>query len=149
MHFPACEAPAEEAAAPGKIRPVILKGHGERVLLVDDEPLVREVAEALLEQLGYRVLSAENGEQALTMYREQGSEIDLVLMDMMMPRMNGDEAIRRLRQIDADVKVIISTGDPAYLDGLPGIKAAAVGMVNKPYTIDALSSALAKALGAS
>ncbi len=85
------------------------KGHG-LVLVVDDEEKLRTLHTLSLERLGYQALCAEDGVQALEIYSKHGESIDLVLLDVVMPRMGGRETLRVLRQIDPDAKVILCTG---------------------------------------
>jgi PAS domain S-box-containing protein len=90
----------EEAAA----------GHGEMILLVDDQQHVRETGEKVMEDLGYRVLTASNGQEAVEIFQSHCEEIDLIILDIVMPTMSGDEAARCIRQINPQVKIIFSTG---------------------------------------
>lgn len=121
-------------------------GHGECILLVDDEPVVREVAETVLQQLGYRVITAPGGPEALEIYRKQAGSIDLVLLDLMMPKMRGEKVFAHLREINPNVRVIISTGNPEMIDRFPELLAYATGFANKPYRMADLSKALNAAL---
>jgi len=82
------------------------------VLVVDDEEPVRYVCQLILEQRGFKVLTATNGQEAVEIYRERADEIDLVLLDMMMPNMSGDQTFKMLREIDASVRVVLSSGFP-------------------------------------
>jgi two-component system cell cycle sensor histidine kinase/response regulator CckA len=80
------------------------------ILVVDDEPAVRDVSKLFLEQNGFQVLAAEDGMRALQLYREHSPEIVLVLLDMTMPGMNGDEVFRALRGFRPDLPIILSSG---------------------------------------
>ncbi|NWF36093.1 CBS domain-containing protein [Mariprofundus sp. KV] len=86
-----------------------IKGHGETILLVDDEERVREVGEAVLTSLNYQVLTATDGETAVQLFREKCETIDLVILDLVMPRLGGGEAARRMQEIRSDVPVIFAT----------------------------------------
>jgi CheY-like chemotaxis protein len=86
------------------------QGRGELVLLVDDETMVLDMARATLELNGYRVLSAVGGAEAVSLYAENADEIQAVVMDMMMPGMDGTATIRALRDIRPEVRVITSSG---------------------------------------
>jgi nitrogen-specific signal transduction histidine kinase/CheY-like chemotaxis protein len=83
---------------------------GETVLVVDDEQIVRRSAKAMLERYGYSVVVAENGKEAVELYRVLADRIDLVLLDMTMPLMGGEETFRNLKMIRGDVRVILSSG---------------------------------------
>src|SRR5262249_37911743 len=82
----------------------------QTILVVEDEPAVGEVVAMLLSNLGYNVLTAENGEIAEQIVVKRGSEIDLVLTDLNMPRMNGRELVQRLREINPRVQIILTSG---------------------------------------
>jgi len=123
-----------------------LPGHGECVLLVDDEPVVREVAETVLQQLGYRVMTAAGGLEAIEIYKLQGHNIDLVLLDMMMPKMRGEKLFAILREMNPNARIIVSTGNPELLDRFPEVLQHAAGFANKPYRMSDLSKALSAAL---
>lgn len=86
-----------------------LTGHGETILLVDDEERVREVGEAVLTSLNYKVLTASDGESAVQLFREKCETINLVILDLVMPRLGGGEAARRMQEIRSDVPVIFAT----------------------------------------
>jgi two-component system, cell cycle sensor histidine kinase and response regulator CckA len=100
------------------------------ILLVDDEPMIREIGRLVLQQAGFRVLTAEDGVEAVDVFRREYAQIDLVVLDVTMPRMSGRDAFRHLVEFDPGVKVLFSTGysaeDIAELDG-------AVGLLGKPY----------------
>ena len=116
------------------------------VLVVDDEELVRALAKELLSGLGYEVLTARDGIEALERYRERAADIDLVLLDLVMPRMGGRECLRALRRIDPQVRVLFSSGWPLD-EGLQGVQAeGAVGFLPKPYQMAVLAEAVARAL---
>jgi CheY-like chemotaxis protein len=85
-------------------------GNGELLLVVDDEASILEVTRTSLEASGYRVLTAQDGTEALAIYSQKKDEIKLVLTDMMMPYLDGAATIRALRKINPDVRVIAATG---------------------------------------
>jgi PAS domain S-box-containing protein len=85
-------------------------GHGEQILVVDDEESVRRITRRTLEAFGYRVVAAADGKQGLARYGERGDEIDLVLTDLMMPVMDGPAMIRALKQLDPDVRIVAVSG---------------------------------------
>jgi two-component system cell cycle sensor histidine kinase/response regulator CckA len=80
------------------------------VLLVDDEVTVRSVGQRMLERLGFRVLAVEDGEQGVAALGEHGAEIVLVILDMTMPRLSGEETFRQMRRICPGVRVVLTTG---------------------------------------
>jgi PAS domain S-box-containing protein len=117
------------------------------VLVVDDEELVRNMVLSRLEVLGYDTISAVDGAEGVHLFRERLNEIDLVLLDFAMPRMNGVEAFGELRRMRPDVKVILSSGytEDAVSKSFPGPKPA--GFLSKPYKLEALKAELDRLLG--
>jgi len=83
---------------------------GERVLLVDDEKMILDAGERMLRILGYEVITAQGGKQAVNLFRQHTSGIQLVILDMIMPDLSGAEVYKQLKEIDKDVKVLISSG---------------------------------------
>ncbi len=116
------------------------------VLIIDDEAAVRSTARAMLEALGYDVLEAEDGRTGLFSFDRHRAAIRLVLLDMTMPIMTGEEVYRALRLRDRDVRIVLSSGyslvDARRRRLLDGI----VGFLQKPYTVRQLSETVAKAL---
>jgi CheY-like chemotaxis protein len=117
------------------------------ILLVDDEEILRDVGRDLLEDLGYTVFLAEDGEHALEVFDRHRSDISLVLMDMIMPRMGGRETFLRLREQAPELKVLFCSGfsREGTNDELVGLGAS--GFIQKPYNRSELSRAVAEALG--
>jgi CheY-like chemotaxis protein len=114
------------------------RGHGETILVVDDEEAIRTVAERLLHASGYRVLLAEDGPTALGIFAAQAAVIDLVLTDVAMPVMGGIALARTLRKMRPDTCIIVSAGreDDCSLAEMNEIGIAAT--LPKPYTQTAL-----------
>jgi two-component system cell cycle sensor histidine kinase/response regulator CckA len=137
----AVEAPEKTGIAP--------EGKGETVLLVEDNEKLRRVAQEILKSLGYRVLPAANGREALETCRsamEKGQGIDLILTDMVMPEMGGKELIQELKKLIPDVKVLATTGHTMTED-IEELKAADIqGTIQKPFEIDTLAAAIRRAL---
>ncbi len=110
------------------------------ILVVDDEETIREVAAMMLEDAGFAVLTAENGLQALDVYRDHQHEIAGVLMDMTMPKMDGKACFRELRRINSDVQVVLSSGyneqDATSRFAGKGL----AGFIQKPYSPEALKT---------
>lgn len=121
-----------------------LRGQGELVLIVDDEDAILRMTRDVLRASGYRVLTATNGAEAVDLYARHPEHIDLVVMDLMMPVMDGSAAIRSLRDRDGTVKILAVSGVPA-LDGQDG-KYLPVPFLQKPYTPQSLLSTLQKEL---
>ncbi len=129
------EPSAEEQPRPAE------RGTGT-VLVVDDEPFMLTFAEAALQELGYQVLTAENGTQACKIYAQRAAEIDCILLDMVMPGMNGFETQQALCAINPCVKVALVSG---YSDGAEADRAresGAAAFLGKPYTVETLAQVL-------
>jgi PAS domain S-box-containing protein len=128
-------------------RAVYPRAHGELLLLVDDEKAILQIAKPLLEDQGYRVLTAGEATEALALFATQKDEIKLVLTDLSMPFMDGVTFIRTLKKMKPEVKVIASTGQEAsehHLQELDELKVQACLM--KPYGKDELLKTLQNAL---
>ncbi len=116
------------------------------VLVVDDEELVRSVISEILTQEGLEVVTAEDGVQALEIYRARGHEIALSIVDLTMPHMNGDELFAHLRALDGEARVLFSSGyHEAKLDGLLR-RDPHVGFIRKPFRIEAMLSEIERIL---
>ena len=119
---------------------------GGIVLVVDDDEMIRDLATTALEQLGFSTLEAEDGAEAVALFRERHAEIKCVLLDLMMPNMGGAEAFEELRKIRAEVPVILSSGysEEKSTEQLGGRLA---GFLQKPYRLAALKQKLQEVLG--
>lgn len=115
-------------------------------LVVDDEPMILHTVDRLLRRLGYDVLQASSGKQALECYAKRGNEITFVLLDLILPEMDGAEVLRTLKEIDPGVKVIVASGFADDESRRELVSAGAIGFVDKPYTVQQLQAALAEAL---
>ncbi len=138
LYFPVAnrEAPAKPSQARKAVR-----GSGT-VLIVDDEDTVRNFARIALQNRGYKVLLAENGEHGLEIFREAGDSIDLVILDFTMPVMNGEEMYEKLRAIPTDVPVILSSGFTQVMAAERFRGKGLAGFLGKPYGIGQLSEAV-------
>ena len=111
-------------------------------MVVDDDPDVREVAVSSLESLGYHMLAAENGPAALDLLAQSGP-VDLLIVDMAMPGMNGVELIRRARERQGDLRAMLVTG---YADVAAFAPAKGDLVLQKPYRLERLAENAAEAL---
>jgi len=138
LHFPAGGGTVQEEQAPQK---ELALGSGT-ILIVDDEPQILSLGEEMLKRLGYEVIKASSGEEALRVAREKGPEIDVVILDMIMPGMGGGEVFDRLREMEPHIRVLLSSG--YSVDG----KAQAIldrgcnGFIQKPFDLQVLSEKL-------
>jgi PAS domain S-box-containing protein len=123
----------------------ITKGSGT-VLLVDDEEPICDVTSQLIELLGYRVISATSGWDAIRLYRESREPIDLVILDMIMPEMGGAETFDRLKEIDPNVRVLISSGFSIDESAYGTMARGAKDFIRKPFDMATLSKKIKNAL---
>ena len=122
----------------------VVRGPGSgRILLVDDEEHIRELGKLILERVGYSVITASNGKEALEIYRGEPSSIDLVVLDLIMPQMSGLECLEELFKIDRNVKVVVSSGHAPDAQEKLLLGAMAKGFVNKPYEVKQLLQVVA------
>ena len=118
--------------APGNLEDQDLRGN-ETILLVDDEDMIWDVIIDMLQELGYTVILAGNGVEAVEIYKDNPGTIDLVLLDMVMPKMDGHETFFQLRKIDPAVRVLLSSGYVSEDDARDVLEAGAAGFLQKPY----------------
>ena len=116
----------------------VIRGTGT-VLLVDDEEVVLEIGKELLEAIGYRVIIAKDGEEAMEIYTKKGCEIDIVVLDMVMPHMDGGGAYDRMKEINPDVKVLLSSGYSIDSQATEILKRGCDGFIQKPFNVSELS----------
>jgi signal transduction histidine kinase/CheY-like chemotaxis protein len=143
VHLPLVEAPVEPVAAEPPLEPV----RGAHVMVVDDEEVVRSVAEEALKDLGYRVTVCVDGEEAVTVFREKWSDIDVVLLDLVMPRMGGHEAFMAMRRIHPGLRVVLCSGYSLSAEARSLLTQDGVaGFLQKPFLVPDLARAVAEAL---
>ncbi|TSA46724.1 MAG: PAS domain S-box protein [Deltaproteobacteria bacterium] len=111
----------------------------ETILLVDDEKMILEVNRELLEFLGYRVYATGSGQEAIAVYMERRDEIDLVILDMIMPGISGGETFDRLREINPGIKVLLSSGYSINGEAKTIMNRGCNGFIQKPFQLEKLS----------
>jgi CheY-like chemotaxis protein len=117
-------------------------------LLVDDEAPVREMAERMLEVLGFSVLVAENGRAGVELFREHLDELSVVVLDLTMPELSGEETLRQMRAVDAEVPIVITSGyDEQQATERVG-RLGSSGFLQKPFRLAALRRVLSAAIEA-
>ena len=116
------------------------------VLLVDDEEMIIEVGQAMLESLSYRVLTAGSGQEALALYEKQKDEIDLVILDMIMPGMGGGETFDLMKKMCGDARILLSSGYSINEQAKEIMDRGCIGFIQKPFSIKALSIKVCEAL---
>jgi PAS domain S-box-containing protein len=119
---------------------------GASILLVDDEKIVLNVGGRLLRKLGYTVTEAASGKDAVTIYRNNPDAFDLVILDIVMPEMNGGEVFERLKRIDPDVKVFLATGYSVDGQATEMLRKGACGFVQKPFSMNTLAENIDRVL---
>ncbi len=111
----------------------------ELILIIDDEEMVVDVCRELLEELGYRVLIARSGEEGIERFAAHQEAVDLVILDMIMPGMNGGDTFDHLREIDPEVKVLLSSGYSLNRQAEKIMARSCNGFIQKPFSISELS----------
>ncbi|MDP6129981.1 MAG: response regulator [Dehalococcoidia bacterium] len=137
---PHCQLPPKDDQLPREASP--------RLLVVDDDSMVRMATQRMLAHLGYESIAASGGEEALTIYKQSAANIGAVLLDVTMPGLSGLETLRLLREIDSRVRVVVYTGDP-LAPGLQELEPQAVSTaLSNPFRIEQLAQAMEQALAA-
>jgi len=123
----------------------LIKG-SETILLVDDEEMIIDVGQAMLERLGYRVFAAQSGQRAVDVVTKLGNEIDLVIIDMIMPGMDGGKTFDRIREIQPEIPVMLSSG--YAIDGQANkiMRRGCNGFIQKPFNISEFSKQVRRIL---
>jgi hypothetical protein len=127
-------APAPASASAG--------GTGETILVVEDEPAMREVTRRILSRSGYQVITAANGREAIQAATSHDGGIDVLVTDIVMPQMLGQEAAERIRALRPGVKVLFMSGYTRGLLDSKGIAAGDVNLIEKPFTEESLLTRL-------
>ena len=125
---------------------MILRGE-ETILLVDDADMVLEVGKDILEALGYTVLLARRGKEAIEIYKNHTEEIAMIILDIVMPGMGGAETYDRLKEINPDSKVLLSSGYSINGQAIEILKQGCDGFIQKPFNIEKLSHKIREILG--
>ena len=141
--FPAVSKPAERSAEASL--PDDLEGSG-LVLVVDDEASVRDVATNTLERYGYTVIPVENGKGAIEVFKQRSGEVTMVLLDLTMPVLSGEETLRQMQAIRADVPVLLSSGFNEVEAVQRFVGKGLAGFIQKPYTAATLAQKVKAAI---
>ncbi len=143
LYLPASDKPVPEEK---RLSGEILNGT-EMVLLVDDEETITEIMEKALTLTGYKVMLARGGEEAIDLYKKNQNRIDLVVLDMIMPGMNGGKVFDRLREMNPGLKVILSSGYSIDGEASQIMARGCNGFIQKPFGIKELSQKIREVLG--
>ncbi|MFA7464367.1 MAG: response regulator [Syntrophales bacterium] len=145
IYLPASE---KEIARERRSAEELFQGH-ETILVVDDEEVITDVSREILETLGYHVMIARNGKEALEIYRQDPAKIDLVIMDMIMPHLSGGETFDLLRTVNPAIKVILSSGYSMKGQAAKIMERGCRAFLQKPFTIRELSKKVRSVLDVS
>jgi CheY-like chemotaxis protein len=135
LYFPASE---KEAVKEKSAAPKIMKGT-ETILIVDDEPDVLDVSKEILESLGYSLYAVKNGEEAITIYKQKKDEIDLIVLDMIMPGLSGSETFDGIRGVNPSAKIILSSGYSLSSQAQQIMDKGCHGFIQKPFNMADIS----------
>lgn len=116
------------------------------VFIVDDEAMIRDLASQMIRHVGFAVLTANDGEEAVRLYRQRHKEIVCVILDLTMPKMNGEETFRALREVSPDVRVILSSGYSEEAATSQFSKLGLAGFIQKPYQLDTMIAKIREAV---
>ena len=144
VHLPASEKVRKKEMTDGVIRRS-LKGT-ETILLVDDEEMIIDVGKQMLEKLGYQVLIAKNGRDAMEIYRKNENNTDMVILDMVMPDMGGGEAYSKLKEINPNITVLLSSGYSIEGRATEILKRGCDSFIQKPFRMRELSRKIREVL---
>ncbi len=142
FHLPASD---KEVVEEPKISETVLNGSGT-ILLVDDEDMIIEIGAEMLEKMGYEVLTAQSGKKAIDVYRKNRERIGLVVLDMIIPGMNGGETYDRLRKLNPDIKVLLSSGYSIDGEATKILERGCNGFIQKPFSMKQLSQKIREIL---
>ncbi|MBW2116758.1 MAG: PAS domain S-box protein [Deltaproteobacteria bacterium] len=142
IYLPASETEVIEGKKPSE---EILKGEGT-ILLVDDEEMITDVGGQLLEKLGYRALTAKSGRETIPLYENNKADIDMVILDMIMPGMSGGETYDRLKEINPDIKVLLSSGYSINGQAKKILDRGCNAFIQKPFNLKELAKKVREVL---
>jgi len=146
LYLPAWQTSQVDAAAP---KPAVVgEGHGETILVVEDDPATREAVQDILEMLGYRVLAVSDGQAALKLFEQQGGAISLVLSDMVMPGMNGVQLYQALKARWSEIRMMIITGYLPEEEGERLLQQGVAAWVQKPFSVQQIAEKVQAVLAA-
>ena len=116
------------------------------ILLIDDEKMIRDVGMEMLAYLGYQVLAAPDGDEGIAIYEKEQARIDLVILDMIMPKTSGAKTYERLKAIDPEVRVLLSSGYSRDGQAAEILSRGCDGFIQKPFTLESLSEKILEVL---
>jgi two-component system cell cycle sensor histidine kinase/response regulator CckA len=146
IYFPVAE--SADRGLKGEQEAYGVRGGTETILVVDDEPLIRDLAGRILENAGYSVLTAGSGKEAVEAYSQYQSDIALVILDLIMPEMGGKQCLEELLRINPQVKALIASGFAIKGEAKAFLDSEARGMVSKPFNIRELLRSVRRVIDA-
>ena len=148
VYLPLSREEPREAEAGGRVAAqAATESAGAGILVVDDEEVVRECTARMLRRKGYRVATCKDGAEAVDYYRKSWQHIDLVILDMNMPVMNGHDAFIAMRGINAGIRAMLATGYSLDDNAQKILDEGALSYLQKPFRIDELVVQIERALG--
>jgi CheY-like chemotaxis protein len=117
----------------------IISAGSETVLVVDDEATIIDVSVQMLKEMGYKVLPAHNGKEAIEIFKQNNDKVAIVILDLIMPGMGGGEVYERLKEIDPTVKVLLSSGYSINGQVAEILNRGCDGFIQKPFKLNELS----------
>jgi CheY-like chemotaxis protein len=145
IYLPASEKEVTEE----QILPEDLVGGKEKILFVDDEKMVIDVGKSMLEKLGYQVLCANSGREAIELFKKKINDIDLVILDLIMPDVGGEQVFNQIKELDPKVKVLLSSGYSINGEASKILKNGCDGFIQKPFNLNSLSQKVRSLFGES
>jgi len=142
IYLPASE---KEAVKEKEFKEELFKGI-ETLLLVDDEDMIVDAGCGIIEKLGYKVLTTKSGKEAIEVYKKNQGKIDMVILDMIMPDMGGGDTYDKLKEINPDIKVLLSSGYSINGKATDILERGCNGFIQKPFNLGALSKKIRKVL---
>ena len=143
IFFPA----SEKKIIKDKERPSEIMKGTETILLVDDEDIIIDVGTELLKKMGYAVLGAKSGRESIETYEANQETIDMIILDMIMPEMDGGETYDKLREINPDIKVLLASGYSIDGQATEILNRGCNGFIQKPFNIKNLAQKIREILG--
>ncbi len=143
LYIPAAEKVIEKDATEFILKPI---GEGQSILVIDDEKMIREMARDMLSILGFKVLVAASGVEGLDIYKRYNNKISLVILDLLMPEMNGKVCFENLKKLNPDVKVIIASGMGEIEKKKELERMGIIAYLEKPYRLEHMTEKIREAL---
>jgi two-component system cell cycle sensor histidine kinase/response regulator CckA len=144
IYLPATECVEEVETQPQRV--VLPAGHGELILIIEDEEAMRELTKTTLENYGYRVVAAQNGVQGISRFEEHQNEVRALITDTDMPYMDGLAVVRAIRELKPNMPVIVASGSKGDTEDLRRLDAKHLTNLGKPFSLEQLLIALYKAV---